>query len=176
MTRLLGFAVFASIIALAFPSAFERYRASLSAASEAERLDPPAKVVEASLPVPNGRVLRLRADPDGHFRAEARFDGRVEPVLVDTGATYVALSERTARRLGITVSPDKFTAVSETANGRVPVALATAKRIAIGSVEVRDVDVMVLKGEALSSTLLGMSFLKRLKSYSVTGDTLTLTP
>lgn len=177
MTRLLGFAVFASLIAMAFPSAFEKYRAQLGAAGEAERIDAPPRVVEAALPAAaSGRTLRLQADPDGHFRAQARFDGRAEPVLVDTGATYVALSERTARRLGIVVPLDAFTGTAETANGRMPVALARAKRIAIGPVEVRDVDVMVAKGDGLPTTLLGMSFLKQLKSFSVTGNTLTLVP
>ncbi len=176
MTRLLGFAVFASIVALAFPSVFEKYRTALQT-GESEQVTPPARVVEAALPAPaTGRSLQLRAGPDGHFRTEARFEGRSEPVLVDTGATYVALSERTARRLGIRVAPDAFTSVAQTANGPMPIARAKASRIAIGPVELRDVDVVVAKGEALSSTLLGMSFLGRLKSFSVTGDTLTLVP
>ena len=176
MTRLLGFAVFASIVAMAFPSVFERYRATLQA-GESEQLSPPAKVVEAALPAPaSGRSLQLRAGPDGHFRTDARFDGRAEPVLIDTGATYVAINERTARRLGINVPPEAFTGMAQTANGPMPVALAKARRIAIGPVEVRDVDVMVAKGEVLTTTLLGMSFLKRLKSFSASGDTLTLVP
>lgn len=181
MTRLLGFAVFASIVALAFPSAFERYRAT-AARGEIERILPPPATVEAALPPASrppamtGRALRLEAEADGHFRMEARFDGRPEMVLVDTGATYVAVGERTARRLGIAVSPADYTGFAETANGRTPVALARVKRLALGPVEVRDVEVMVLKGEGLGTTLLGMSFLKRLAGFSVTDGVLTLTP
>ncbi|MOA63383.1 hypothetical protein D3C78_1890910 [compost metagenome] len=47
-------------------------------------------------------------------------------------------------------------------------------RVEIGNVLVRDVDAMVLRDEALSTTLVGMSFLTKLKSYQVKGGSLTL--
>jgi aspartyl protease family protein len=47
-------------------------------------------------------------------------------------------------------------------------------RVEIGNVRVRDVEAFVLRDKALGDTLVGMSFLKKLKSYQVKGDSLTL--
>ncbi len=174
MSKFLPLLLGATAIALVFPSAFERYRTSLVSQGELERLDPPEPVVEASLPAPAGRVVRLPADRDGHFRTLARFDGRSEEVLVDTGATYVALGEEAARRLGVRVGPADFMHRAHTAQGTVRAALVTVRRLAVGPVELSDIDVMVLEGKGPRTTLLGMSFLKRLSRYQAEGGQLTL--
>lgn len=176
MQKLILFFVGASLLALAAPSAFERYRAGAS--SDDEMLEPAPSVVEASAPArkaaPSGRTTRIDAGPDGHFRTTARLNNRPEPVLVDTGATYVAVSEATARRLGVRLSAADFRHTARTANGSAPVALAKLDRVEIGRVSARNVDVMVMKGEALEVTLLGMSFLSKLKRVAVENDHLDL--
>ncbi|WP_062207275.1 TIGR02281 family clan AA aspartic protease [Aureimonas sp. AU12] len=172
MSKILNILTFGALLMLGFPSLYERYRADL-VTGESEQLDPAPKAVEVAAP-PSGRSLRLDADADGHFRAQARFNGRPEPVLVDTGATYVAVSDTTARRLGVRLSPADFRYTAETANGPMPVAMATIDRLSIGGVEVRDVEAMVAKGNGLGTTLLGMSFLKKLKRYGVENGRLTL--
>ncbi|WP_182086084.1 TIGR02281 family clan AA aspartic protease [Aureimonas sp. ME7] len=174
MFKLLPVLVGASVVALVFPSAFERYRASLVAQGESEQLAPPAPVVEASMPPSSGRMLRLQAGPDGHFRAQARIEGVAEDVLIDTGATYVALGAMTARRLGLRVGPGDFVHQARTAQGTVPAALARARRISLGSIELRDVEVMVIDGKGPEVTLLGMSFLNRLARFSVENERMTL--
>src|SRR4051812_48750386 len=45
--------------------------------------------------------VALSADPSGHYLADATVDGVAMRVMVDTGATIVALTAETARRLGI---------------------------------------------------------------------------
>jgi aspartyl protease family protein len=174
MTKLLPLLIGATAVALVFPSAFERYRASLVSEGEIERLEPPVAVVEAAMPRPSGRMVRLPAGADGHFRVEARFDGRNEEVMVDTGATYVALGQETARRLGVWVAPSDFVHRAQTAQGTVRAALAKVRRLSIGPVEAADVDVMVLEGQGPGVTLLGMSFLKRLSRFEVADGRLTL--
>jgi len=177
MSKLLNLIMLASVLALAFPSVYERYRAQL-VAGEDERLDPAPSVVEAAASPPPApaarRTIHLTADEDGHFRADARFNGRSESVLVDTGATYVAISDATARRLGVRVGPSDFRYTAQTANGPMPVAMARIDRLTLGGVEVRDVEAMVAKGDALGTTLLGMSFLKKLKRFAVENGRLTL--
>ncbi|SKA22017.1 retropepsin-like aspartic protease family protein [Consotaella salsifontis] len=167
MVVLLG----ASLVALAAPSVFESYKGSLMK-PESERLDPPPAVVEASTR-PVGRQERIKAGPDGHFRTDARLNGRPVPVLVDTGATYLAISEETARRVGLFVRTDDYRYTANTANGPRKVALAHLDRVEIGDIRVRDVDALVMKG-GLSETLLGMSFLKKLSRYQVENGTLEL--
>ncbi|KQT53853.1 MULTISPECIES: TIGR02281 family clan AA aspartic protease [unclassified Aureimonas] len=166
-----------AVVGFAFPSVFQRYQAELSAeAGREEIVSPPAAVVEAAAPstAPLGRSARLTAEPDGHFRTSARFNGRAVPVLVDTGATYVSISEETARKLGLVLAPADFRYKAETANGQTEVALAKLDRVQIGTIEVRDVEVMVSRGKVLSTTLLGMSFLSKLKRFGVEGATLNL--
>jgi aspartyl protease family protein len=61
-----------------------------------------------------------------------------------------------------------------TANGRIKVARAVIQAIEIGGVRVRDVEAAVLDDRALEGTLLGMSFLRQLKSFSVEDNELIL--
>jgi len=163
----------ASVLALAFPAAFERYRATLSSPEE---LDAAPQVVEASI-APAGRTLRLRGDGAGHFRTEATANGRRLDVLVDTGATYVAMSERTARSIGIVPRADAFAYRAQTASGEAAAALVRIERLALGSLPARPVEAMVLRGDALGDTaLLGMSYLKGLRRFGVSDGVLTLEP
>ena len=118
--------------------------------------------------------VRLKADERGHYVAEFRMNGRPVKALVDTGASMVAINKSTARRLGINVSPADFIYEVNTANGKAKVAPAMIREIEIGRVRVRDVEAAVLDDRALDGTLLGMTFLKRLESFSVTDGDLIL--
>lgn len=165
----------ASALAFSFPSVFERYKAQLV---EEETVDQAPPVVEVVAPVAtptySGRVAQLAVGSDGHFRAEARLNGRVVEVLVDTGATYISMNEATARRLGIHLRNDAYRFKAQTANGETAVAIATLDRVQIGQVEVRDVEALVSRGDGLPTTLLGMSFLGKLKRFEVQNDRLNL--
>ena len=121
-----------------------------------------------------GRKVRLVADGRGHFSAEFKLNGRPISAMVDTGASLVAINQSTARRIGIRLASSDFTGWAETANGRTRAAGVTIDRIEIGRVEFRDVQAMVLDDEALSDTLIGMSFLSRLRRFQVEAGTLVL--
>jgi aspartyl protease family protein len=122
-----------------------------------------------------GRSTRIAADERGHFIAKARLNGRPVDVLVDTGATLVAINESTARRIGLKLSATDFKYKVNTANGQTLAAAAVIGEIEIGRVIARDVQASVLKDSALEGILLGMSFLGKLKRVEVTGGTLMLT-
>ena len=175
MSRFVIFLVLSSMAALAAPSVFERYKAQMMA-SQTESLDPPAKIVEASTApdLASGRILRLTADGSGHFRTDARANGRSLPVLVDTGATLVAIDETTARRLGVAPGAGDFRYTVQTANGEAPAARVTIGRVDLGPITLNDVDTLVTKDGTLPVTLLGMSFLNRLSKFEIAGDRLTL--
>lgn len=171
----------ASMLAFLFPSAFERYRDRLREVERAETIEAPGTIeaaipapAAASAPAPAGRTARLEAGRDGHFRTEARLNGRAVDVLVDTGATYVSMNEATAQRLGLRLRPSDFRFKAQTANGQASVAVATLDRVRIGAVEIRDVETVVSRGSGLSTTLLGMSFLKKLKRFEVQSGRLNL--
>lgn len=121
-----------------------------------------------------GRTARIEMDNRGHFVSDVRINGRRMEVLVDTGATAVAINQSKARRLGIQLDASDFKYTVNTANGKIKVATAMLDSIEIGRVRVENVQATVVRDKSLDSILLGMSFLKRLKKFEVSGSTLVL--
>lgn len=120
------------------------------------------------------RRVDLPVGPGGHFRANVEIDGRTIPMLVDTGASYVALSAEDADRLGVTVRPSDFTLNMLTANGRAKAAPVRLHAVHIDTLSVYDVDAIVAQPGAMSGSLLGMSFLRRLTRFEAQPDRLRL--
>jgi aspartyl protease family protein len=110
----------------------------------------------------------------GAYRVAGEIDGVPILFMVDTGAADVVLSPEDARRLGL--DPDKLTydRKYETANGASYGATTVVKSMTIGNqITLRDVEVSVNHAE-MSSSLLGMSFLRRLRSFEFRGRRLYL--
>ncbi len=128
----------------------------------------PAQGVAAVTPVEKSVTLYAQ---NGHFFAEAEVEGKKVMFMVDTGASVIALSRDDARRLGITPSERDFNQLVSTANGTTRGAPVTLDSVAIGPIDLRYVDAMVVEGD-MQGSLLGMSFLNRLSGYQVTGDRL----
>src|SRR5262249_45543168 len=118
--------------------------------------------------------VRLPAGKYGHFLTEAEINGRDIDVMVDTGASVVALSYNDAERAGIFVNPSDFTHTAQTAKGIARVAPVTISRLRLGDVIVRNVQAVVSERGASERTLLGMSFLGRLSRVEMRGGTLVL--
>lgn len=122
----------------------------------------------------SGRKVRIKAGHGGHYFTLVRMNNRAVKVLVDTGATMVAINETTARKIGIRLKSSDFNRKVNTANGTAKMALATIREIRIGNIRVHNVRAGVLRDSALSTTLLGMSFLNQLKRFGVSNQTLLL--
>lgn len=110
----------------------------------------------------SGSTVQLRADRLGHFVTSAEVNGRTIDVMVDTGASIVALTWEDAERAGIYVRPSDFTHRVNTANGQAKIAPITVDQISIGGITVRNVRAAVSEPGKLNQTLLGMTFLGRL--------------
>lgn len=121
-----------------------------------------------------GRRVAIEADEKGHFKTEFRFNGRRIEGLVDTGATYVAINETTARRIGLSVPRADFRHEVSTANGKTKAAVARIDTVEIGRIRVSDIDAVVLEDRALSTTLIGMNLLKQLARFEVKDGVLRL--
>jgi aspartyl protease family protein len=109
------------------------------------------------------RTVTLNNDGHGYFQVEARVEGRTLDFLVDTGAQSVALRETSAAKLGIHPSARDYTIKTQTANGVGRAAPVTLDRVEINGITVRGVRAMVVPDDALSTNLLGMTFLSKLK-------------
>ena len=129
----------------------------------------------AMAPAPNsGNMVRLRAGPHGHYRTSARLNGRSVDVLVDTGATNIGLTYADAQRAGIYVNDSDFKYKTRTANGLSRIAIVHLDRVAIGDIVVRNVRASVSEPGKLSITLLGMSFLSKLRRAEMRNGLLVL--
>ncbi len=118
--------------------------------------------------------VRIRKRLDGHFTAKVKVNGTPISMIVDTGATSIVLTPEDAKKAGIDVSSLTYRVPVLTANGRTVAARVRLKEVAIGPLDRNKVDALVAQPGALTQSLLGMSFLSRLRSYEFSGDFLTL--
>ncbi len=113
---------------------------------------------------------------DGHFGVRATVNGKAVMFMVDTGASYVTLTNSVAASLGIDTNALRYEIPMQTANGVAYAAPATVDMLTIGPIERRKLNVVVAPPGALDVSLLGMNFLDTLSGYAISGDRLTLTP
>jgi aspartyl protease family protein len=138
------------------------------------------EVVPAEAPVHTASVERperavtLEANALGHFSVTADINGMPVEMMADTGATYVALTFRTALSLGLQPSELPFTKETDTANGVTAVAPIMLDEVRIGDIVVRRVEAVVTAPGRLRQNLLGMSFINRLSRFEMSGRRLTL--
>lgn len=114
----------------------------------------------------------LKADGRGHFIVQGRINGGTVQMLLDTGATVVALPAAEAARLGIDYKRGQI-GYMNTANGVVPVYRVKLDTVRVGDIELNQIDAVVHE-QGLSVALLGMSFLNR-TAMRRDGEVMTLT-
>lgn len=122
-----------------------------------------------------GEEVRLQMSPDGHFWANVRLDGVERRMLVDSGATITAISDRTAREIGLDAAPSPIPVLIRTANGTVAARQGRVDELRLGNIKAGGLGVVVSPAFG-DVDVLGMNFLSKLKSWRVEGRTLILTP
>ncbi len=137
-------------------------------------LAPPGSIVRADVQQEGERAVRIRKRPDGHFVARTMVNSVSLTMLVDTGASTVVLKPADAQTLGVDMAKLRYTVPVQTANGTTYAAHVRLKRISVGSIGFNDIEALVAKPGTLKDSLLGMSFLNRLRSYEFSGEFLTL--
>ena len=110
----------------------------------------------------------------GEFAITGRVNGARATFLFDTGASAVVLTAADARRAGVDAGDLTFDVPVATANGPAMAAEARVDQIAIGPIVMRNVPALIARRGALDESLLGMTFLERLKSYAVERNRLVL--
>ena len=113
-------------------------------------------------------VVRLPRGEGGHYFATARINGRSIKMMVDTGATHIALSGDMAKKLGINYKQGTK-GRSSTAGGIVNSYRLKLDHIQIGGIKRYNVVAGVIEGSFPSTPLLGMSFLNQVKIHEEGG-------
>jgi aspartyl protease family protein len=122
-----------------------------------------------------GKEVRIRMASDGHFWADARINGVRRRLLIDSGATVTAISERTAAAAGVEGSGAPVPVVLQTANGMAPARAGSVDELRLGNIVARDLKVVVSPAFG-DMEVIGMNFLSKLASWRVEGRTLILVP
>jgi aspartyl protease family protein len=142
--------------------------ASMAASASAQAPASTIKVARSYSP----DVVLDRAE-DGHFYANAQVNGRQISMLVDTGASVIALTGEDARTLGIYWDTNDITYVAQGAAGPVEGVNTVIERLSVGGHEVANVQAIIIP-EGARISLLGQSYLRTLDRVEMSGDQMTL--
>ncbi len=117
---------------------------------------------------------RIPANAQGHYVTDIFVNGQALKMIVDTGATSVALRSEDAAKLNIFPLASDFTIPITTANGVAHAAPVKLREIQLGSMLIYDVDAIVAEPGVMSISLLGMTFLSRLSQVQIASGSLLL--
>lgn len=134
----------------------------------------PAILSRSETEAPLSHDLRLSSDRRGHFHADTQVNGMTTMMLVDTGASIVAIRESDARAAGLQVDRSRPPRRLSTANGIAEAYDTTIREFRLGPIILHDVEAVVMPDETLGRNLLGMSVLNRLRGFEVRDGALWL--
>jgi aspartyl protease family protein len=152
------------------------YRDELSmvASRVSGELLPSGQIVSVDTNEEGEKAVRVRRRLDGHFAVRAAVNGQAMTLMVDTGASSVVLKPADAERAGVDLDQLSYTVAVDTANGTTYAAAVRLRTLSIGPLVMHNVDALVARPGSVKENLLGMSFLRRLRSYEFAKDYLTL--
>lgn len=116
--------------------------------------------------------LELTRNDDGHFYADVEINGTQIQMLIDTGASGIALSRDDARAAGLATSIGMPDVVGEGADGAVHGEYVKLDRVELGPLSAQNLDAIVLNSG--SQSLLGQSFLSKFSSVQIEGNRMVL--
>ncbi len=122
----------------------------------------------------SGGIVEIARGNRGEFQIVAEINGARISTVYDTGASAVVLTQEAAKAAGLPLDFLNYSVLVETANGRARAAPVTLDRVRVGEITERAVPALIAQPGQLRTSLLGMSFLTRLKSSEVRGDRLVL--
>lgn len=129
--------------------------------------------ISASFAPPPAREVQVFRDPNGMYLVTGSINGHISELLIDTGASKMALNAAHAKRLGLNFRYEGEPMQVQTASGLVNAYLVKLKSVRVGDIEVKDVLAFVIDGAYPTTVLLGMSFLERV-DLQRTGEVLLI--
>jgi len=122
----------------------------------------------------SGGAVEISRGVRGDFLVIAEINGARIATVYDTGASAVVLTQEAAKAAGLPIDFLTYSVSVDTANGHARTAPVTLDRIVVGGIVERGVPALIAQPGQLKTSLLGMSFLNRLRSSEVRGDKLVL--
>lgn len=122
---------------------------------------------------PQRTSLKIYPNSKGMYEVNGHINNSPISFLIDTGATYVAMSERHAKKIGIDYKRKGIKSLATTASGTVATWEVTLDAVDIGGIKVNFVPAAVISGDHPYQVLLGMSYLKNIK-VEQDGNTMVL--
>ncbi|MBL4762158.1 MAG: retroviral-like aspartic protease family protein [Gammaproteobacteria bacterium] len=117
--------------------------------------------------------MLLNPDAKGMYWVDGRINGNGVRFLVDTGATYIAMSSTMAKRLHIRRPANTPEVTFSTANGLAKAYMVKLSTVEVGTIKLHNIEAGILEGDSPKEILLGMSFLQKLR-IEQEGQLLTL--
>ena len=147
-----------------------------SPVAAAKRDAAPAPTLAVLTPPPRSALdtYYIPANSYGQYAADVLVEGQPLRMLVDTGATWMALRNEDAAAIGVFPLPGDYKVQISTANGMARAAAVKLRQVQIGSIELFNVDALVGEAGAMKVSLLGMTFLSRLSNVEIASGALTL--
>jgi aspartyl protease family protein len=121
-----------------------------------------------------GGTVEISRGRSGGFQVATEVNGARIPMVLDTGASAVVLTQEAAKAAGLPLEMLDYSVNVDTANGRTRAASVTLERVSVGSIVERSVPALIAQPGQLRTSLLGMSFLSRLERWEVRGDRLVM--
>ena len=113
--------------------------------------------------------VRLESNRQGHYLVNGRINSSAVTLLVDTGASFVAVPAGLAEELGLERGRQFMV---DTANGTAEGYATRLNSLQIGDIRLHDVEAGIVPGMDGDEVLLGMSALRQLDFRSQGGDLL----
>jgi aspartyl protease family protein len=132
-----------------------------------------AELIPGRAATRNGAV-EISRGRGGEFQISTQVNGASVPMVLDTGASAVVLTQEAAKAAGLPLAMLTYDVNVDTANGRTRAASVTLDRVTVGSIVERSVPALIAQPGQLRTSLLGMSFLTRLERWEVRGERLVL--
>lgn len=103
------------------------------------------------------KEIVLQRSRNGHYVFDGQINRKKVTFLVDTGATTTAIPGKLQRELGLDAGPAMSVA---TANGKTTAHLTRLGQMAIGGIELYDVNATIIDNMGVDEVLLGMNVLR----------------
>ncbi len=123
--------------------------------------------ISAAFEKPKTRVVTVPLNERGQYLTAGSINGMPVKMLIDTGATAVAMSASAAKRLRL--EPTGGRSQVSTAGGMVSSTQVVLDRVQVGDIVLSNVRAVIVDGEYPKTILLGMTFLRQVEIQESAG-------